>query len=148
MPKKGEKTLYSNTKSKMTCYLAALAKNLLRTAHLVATGPAKETDAANKTSFLSKTKPPSTLNKQSRTEQIKSDKVEKALEASVEEFRKSGKKDLFTYQNLSSKTSSLRLDSQVAGAKRLDKYLKRMLKELSPNEEAAHAQKTQTAHTI
>ena len=24
---KGEKTLYSNTKSKMTCYLAALAKN-------------------------------------------------------------------------------------------------------------------------
>ena len=61
-PKKGEKTLYSNTKSKMTCYLAALAKNLLRTAHLVATGPAKETDAANKTSFLSKTKPPSSLN--------------------------------------------------------------------------------------
>ena len=76
----------------MTCYLAALAKNLLRTAHLVATGPAKETDAANKTSFFSKTKPPFTLDKQSRTEQIKSDKVEKALEASVEEFRKSGKK--------------------------------------------------------
>ena len=55
------KILYSNTKSKMTCYLAALAKNLLRTAHLVATGPAKETDAANKTSFFSKTKPPFTF---------------------------------------------------------------------------------------
>ena len=58
---KGEKTLYSNTKSKMTCYLAALAKNLLHTAHLVATGSAKETDAANKTSFFSKTKPPFTF---------------------------------------------------------------------------------------
>ena len=79
------KILYSNTKSKMTCYLAALAKNLLHTAHLVATGPARETDAANKTSFFSKTKPPFTLDKQSRTEQIKSDKVEEALEASVEE---------------------------------------------------------------
>ena len=73
----------------MTCYLAALAKNLLHTAHLVATGPTKETDAANKTSFFSKTKPPFTLYKQSRTEQIKSDKVEEALEASVEEFLKS-----------------------------------------------------------
>ena len=62
--------MYSNTKSKMTCYLAALAKNLLHTAHLVATGPTKETDAANKTSFFSKTKPPFTLDKQSRTEQI------------------------------------------------------------------------------
>ena len=50
------------------------------------TGSAKETDAANKTSFFSKTKPPFTLDKQSRTEQIKSDKVEEALEASVEEF--------------------------------------------------------------
>ena len=87
------------------------------------------------------------LDKQSRTEQIKSDKVEEALEASVEEFKKSSKKDLFTYQNLSSKTSSLRLDSQEAGAKRLDKCLKRMHKGLSLNEKAAHAQKTQTAHT-
>ena len=51
----------------------------------MATGLAKETDAANKTSFFSKTKPPFTLDKQSRTEQIKSDKVEEALEASVEE---------------------------------------------------------------
>ena len=65
----------------------------------------------------------------------------------LKSVRKSRKKDLFTYQNLSSKTSSLRLDSQVAGAKRLDKCLKRMLKELSLNEKAAHAQKTQTAHT-
>ena len=37
------------------------SKKLLRTAHLVATGPAKETDAANKTSFFSKTKPPFTF---------------------------------------------------------------------------------------
>ena len=65
----------------------------------------------------------------------------------MKSVRKSRKKDLFTYQNLSSKTSSLRLDSQVAGAKRLDKCLKCTLKELSPNEKAAHAQKTQTAHT-
>ena len=69
--------------------MAALAKKLLRTAHLVATGLAKETDAANKTSFFSKTKPPFTLDKQSRTEQIKSDKVEEALEASVEEVLES-----------------------------------------------------------
>ena len=63
----------------------------------------------------------------------------------LKSFKKSRKKDLFTNQNLSSKTSSLRLDSQEARAKRLDKCLKRMHKELSPNEEAAHAQKTQTA---
>ena len=65
----------------------------------------------------------------------------------LKSFKKSSKKDLFTYQNLSSKTSSLRLDSQEAGAKRLDKCLKRMHKGLSLNEKAAHAQKTQTAHT-
>ena len=61
-------------------------QKIATTAHLVTTGLAKETDAANKTSFFSKTKPPFTLDKQSRTEQIKSDKVEEALEASVEEF--------------------------------------------------------------
>ena len=61
-------------------------QKIATTAHLVTTGSAKETDAANKTSFFSKTKPPLTLDKQSRTEQIKSDKVEEALEASVEEF--------------------------------------------------------------
>ena len=83
----------------MTCYLAVLAKNLLRTAHLVATGPAKETDAANKTSFLSKTKTPSSLNSSRELSKSKSDKVEKALEASVEEVLEGpGKKDLFTYQ--------------------------------------------------
>ena len=60
-------------------------QKIATTAHLVTTGLAKETDAANKTSFFSKTKPPFTLDKQSRTEQIKSDKVEEALEASVEE---------------------------------------------------------------
>ena len=65
----------------------------------------------------------------------------------MKSFKKSRKKDLFTNQNLSSKTSSLRLDSQEARAKRLDKCLKHMHKELSPNEKAAHAQKTQTAHT-
>ena len=65
----------------------------------------------------------------------------------MKSFKKSRKKDLFTYQNLSSKTSSLRLDSQEAVAKRLDKCLKRRHKELSLNEKAAHAQKTQTAHT-
>ena len=83
--RQGEKTLLFQHKVKMTCYLAALAKNLLSTARLVATGLAKETDAANKTSFFSKTIPPFTLNKQSSTEQINSDKVEEALEASVEE---------------------------------------------------------------
>ena len=59
----------------------------------------------------------------------------------MKSFKKSSKKDLFTYQNLSSKTSSLRLDSQEAGAKRLDECLKRMHKGLSLNEKAAHAQK-------
>ena len=102
----------------------------------------------NKSSFFSKTKPPFTLNRQSRTEQIKSDKVEEALEASVDGFRKSKTKDLFTYQNLSSKTSSLRLDSQVAGAKDSTNAFGACSKKLSPNEEAAHAQKTLTAHTI
>ena len=64
----------------------------------------------------------------------------------LKSFKKSSKKDLFTYQNLSSKTSSLRLDSQEAGAKRLDKCLKHMFKEQSLTK-AAHARKTQTAHT-
>ena len=85
MPTRG-KNLAIPTQSQKTCYLAALAKNLLSTARLVATGLAKETDAANKSSFFSKTIPPFTLNKQSSTEQINSDKVEEALEASVEEF--------------------------------------------------------------
>ena len=64
----------------------------------------------------------------------------------MKSFKKSRKKDLFTYQNLSSKTSSLRLDSQEAGAKRLDKCLKHMLKELSPNESCACAENANCAY--
>ena len=87
--RQGGKNLVFQHKVKNDLLFGCFSKKLLHTARLVTTGSAKETDAANKTSFFSKTKPPFTLDKQSRTEQIKSDKVEEALEASVEEFLKS-----------------------------------------------------------
>ena len=94
----------------------------------------------NKSSFFSKTKPPFTLNRQSRTEQIKSDKVEEALEASVDGFRKSKTKDLFTYQNLSSKTSSLRLKSQWARATKARLMPKGLKRSKISSDKTAHAQ--------
>ena len=108
----GEKTLVSNKKSEKTCYLAGYAINCYHSSprdHWVG----EETDAANKTSFLAKRNHLLPFKLAVETEQIKSDKVAKAPEALLKGCKVPGKKGPLYNQNLSSKTSSLRLKEPV-----------------------------------
>ena len=113
--------LFQHTKAKSFSSLSApqlggwVIVNPKMTVHHVTTGLAKEADADDKHRF-SKTKPPfyfktSSWKENTQLSKSNSEKVAKAKEASVEELKSPIKKDLFTNQNLSSKTSSLRLNS-------------------------------------